>query len=172
MWILAFAPSGRSFSVWCRGVSPTPGAAWPRAVLVLQLGVTYTFAGIGKTGPEWWPWGGYDAVYRSLLQPHWNEIDATFVADLYPLTQLATALTMVFETGFFLVPLWLLLRDRYPRIRRFDPRWFFLPLGLVMHGTLELFMDLGPFALVTLAYYLLLFDAQEYAGFARRVRRG
>jgi hypothetical protein len=175
LWLLALSPCGASLSLpaWRRGqwVDPTPRAAWPRALLVLQISAVYTFAGLAKAAPEWWPWGGLQAVYRSLLQPHWNEVDTTWVAHVFPLTQLATVLTILFESGFFVVPLWLVARGRWPRVARWDPRWLFLGLGVVMHGTLEVFMDLGPFALISVSYYATCFSAEEYARAARALRR-
>ena len=176
LWILALSPAGTSASIDCRvrtgrWLDPTPRAGWPRWVLGLQIACTYTFAGWAKMGPEWWPWGGWKAVYVSILQPQWNEIDATWVAFVYPLTQLATVLTMVFECGFFLVPLWMALRHPFPALRRFDVRVPFLLLALGMHATLETFMNLGPFARISVAYYLTLFDADEYARAAAAIAR-
>lgn len=175
LFLLALSPCGASLSLpaaW-RGVwiDPTPRASWPRKLLMLQISVVYTFAGIAKAAPEWWPWGGLDAVYRSLLQPHWNEVDTTWVAHVYPLTQLATVLTIVFETGFFVVPVWAWwARWRWPALGRWDPRWFFLGLGVVMHATLEAFMDLGPFALISVAYYVTCFSSDEYRRAFGRLR--
>ncbi len=176
LWLLALSPCGASLSLpaWWRGVvwDPTPRASWPRKLLMLQISVVYTFAGIATAAPEWWPWGGGDAVYRSLLQPHWNEVDTTWAAHVYPLTQLATALTIVFEAGFFVVPVWAWwARWRWPALQRFDPRWFFLGLGLIMHATLEVFMDLGPFALISVAYYVTCVSSDEYAAAAARWTR-
>lgn len=175
LWILALSPAGATASVdaWMRTgrwLDPTPRASWPRRVLGLQIVVCYTFAGIGKIGPEWWPWGGLEAVYYSVLQPQWNERDATFVAWIFPLTQAATVVTLLFEGLFVLVPLWMWGRHRWPSWRRLDLRLPFLALGLAMHGALEWFMDLGPFAVISLSYYFLLFDADELAGAARRLR--
>ncbi|MCA9568313.1 MAG: HTTM domain-containing protein [Myxococcales bacterium] len=175
LWILALSPAGTTASVDCRvrtggWVDATPRAWWPRWVLGLQIACTYTYAGWAKMGPEWWPWGGWKAVYLSILQPQWNELDSTWVAFAYPLTQLATILTMVFECGFFLVPLWMALRHRTPWLRRYDVRVPFLLLAFVMHATLETFMNLGPFARISVAYYLLLFDADEYARAWRALR--
>jgi hypothetical protein len=175
LFLLALSPCGASLSLpaWWRGRTwdPTPRAAWQRGLLALQIAVVYTFAGLAKGAPEWWPWGGWDAVYRSLLQPQWNELDTTWVAHVYPLTQLATVLTIVFEAGFFVVPAWMVARWRWTWLQRWDPRWFFLGLGVVMHATLELFMDLGPFALISVSYYTTCFTSDEYARAAAAVRR-
>ena len=40
-------------------------------------------------------------------------------------------------------------------------RPLFLGLGLGMHAMLEGFMDLGPFALISVSYYVLFFSAEE-----------
>ncbi len=175
LWIVALSPAGASASVDAllrtgRWLDPTPRASWPRRVLGLQIVCCYTFAGLGKIGPEWWPWGGLQAVYYAVLQPQWGERDATFVAWAFPLTQVATTVTIAFESLFFLVPVWMWGRHRWPSWRRLDLRIPFLLLGLAMHGALELFMNLGPFALISVSYYFLLFDADEYATALRRLR--
>lgn len=167
LWLLVFAPSDASGSLACRmrtgrWVDPTPFPAIVRLLAVVQLTVAYTVTGWQKLGPEWWPWGRYEAVYRSLLQPDWARYDLAWIARGFPVTQAMTAATMSFEAGFPLVVLWMAARHRWPRLRRLDVRLVFLAVGLAMHGTLELAMNLGPFAWITTAYYLCFFDAEEY----------
>jgi hypothetical protein len=89
------------------------------------------------------------------------------VARLFPLTQAMTAVTMLWECGFPLVFGWMLARERWPAVRRYDVRLLFLVVGVVMHGTLELALNLGPFGWATTAFYFCFFDADEYA---RRLR--
>jgi hypothetical protein len=43
-----------------------------------------------------------------------------------------------------------------------DLRPIWVGVGLVLHGTLWAFLDLGPFAQATLSLYFALFSAEEY----------
>ncbi|MEQ1571684.1 MAG: HTTM domain-containing protein, partial [Myxococcota bacterium] len=169
LWLLVLAPSDASWSLAARvrtgrWIDPTPRPAVVRQLVMLQLVVTYTVTGWQKLGPEWWPWGGLSAVYRALLQPHWWRSDLTWVADVYPVTQGMTAITLAWECGFPLVPLWMGLRHVSPKLARFDVRLVFLVVGLGVHATLEAALNLGPFAWVTLSFYPCFFSADELRG--------
>lgn len=168
MWLLVLAPSDASLSLACRlrtghWTDPTPRPAVFRYLAVLQLCVVYTITGLQKLAPEWWPWGGLTAVYRSVLLPDWARWDMTWVAHVFPITQLATAITLFWEVSFCWVGLWLWRRWGW------DPRPAYVVVGIMLHAVLEVSMDLGPFAWATLAFYLCLYDADEYRALARRV---
>jgi hypothetical protein len=172
LWLLVLAPCDASWSVACRlrtgsWIDPTPRASIARWLAMLQLVMTYTVTGWQKLGAEWWPWGGLTAVYRSLLQPDWERTPLPWLGSAFPLTQLATVATIVFEGGFPVVPLWMWARHRHPRLRRYDARLVFFAMGVGMHAILEATLNLGPFAWVTMAFYLCFFDAAEYAAAAR-----
>lgn len=163
LWLLVLSPAGRSLSLdgrlW-RGTwtDPAPRVAWPRRLLAWQLVVTYGVTGWQKLGAEWWPWGGYTAVYRSLLQPAWARFDlAPWLGYLFPITQLMTAITMLWECGFPVIVLWWWARRRHHPFGRWPVRAILLGTGLLMHGILLLTANLGPFPLVTVAYYLCFF---------------
>jgi hypothetical protein len=149
--------------------SDEPVPAWPRWLLVHQLAVMYVSAGVVKLGAEWWPHGGLVAVYRSLVEAPYARADwSVWAARLFPLTQLATLATVLFEASWWLVPLWMWLRateDRGGRLRswasRVDLRVVYLAIGVVLHGSLAIALNLGPFSAITLAYYLALFRPEE-----------
>lgn len=174
LWLLVFAPSDHSLSLECRWrtgrwVDAAPRADVVRWLAILQICVVYGVTGWQKMGPEWWPWGGYAAVYRSVLIPDWSRFDlAPVLGHAYPLTQLGTAVTMAWECTFPLVGLWYWGRHRRPGWQRWDLRVPYFVVGLVMHGTLEVLMNLGPFAWSTLAFYLCFFDAEDWRRITRR----
>ena len=92
------------------------------------------------------------------------------------LTQIGTAVTWVFELTWPLVPLALWFRstaDRGGRLRgllnRVPIRAVYVTIGLTMHVTIFLIMEVGPFSWVTLAYYPCLFRPAELTHGWRRV---
>lgn len=179
LWLLVFAPSAQTLSLACRWrtgrwTDPTPVAAWPRYLAVVQLCVIYGMTGAQKLGSSWFPWGDWAAVYYALQTPSWARFDvdtmALLAARLYPLTQLGTALTWLWEVSFPVVLLaawWRHTRDRPGRLRalsnRLDLRWAYALVGITMHSILFITMELGPFSLITLAYYLCLWHPDEWA---------
>lgn len=179
--LLVLAPSTRTLSLDCRlrtgaWQSEELVAAWPRYLAIYQLCLMYCFTGLQKAGPEWTPMGGFMAVYYALLKPIWQRFPPMdWVAWVTPLTQVGTVWTWVFEAG---APVWLLAlyfrstRERPGRLRawsnRVDLRSLWALMGVVLHLQLWVWMELGPFQAVTLAYYTCLWHPDEY----RRLLRG
>jgi hypothetical protein len=86
-----------------------------------------------------------------------------WTAHLYPLTQIATAVTWWWETlaPLLLVVYWLrYTADRGGRLRnfvlRYDPRLLFAAVGVTLHLTILATVNVGPFSWVSLSYYLCL----------------
>ena len=151
---------------------PPPGEvpAWPRYLIMLQLVWIYFSGGQNKAGAEWGPFGGFSALANAVADPHAGRFDPSWVAPLYPLTQIATALTMAFELG---APLYLVFvyfratRDRPGRLRRFCNRWrlswAWLALGITFELGLAVLLRLGDFPWGMLALYpALLLPADLY----------
>ena len=169
LWLLVLADSGRTLSVsarWRTGQwrDPAPVAAWPRYLMVGQLILMYTATGLQKLSPEWFPWGGWQAVYNMLLVPAWARFDlAPVLGRLGPLTQLSTACTWAWESSFWMVGVWLLQRglDRPGHLRRLDLRSLYAMLGLSFHLGLLILTDLGPFSLICLSLYPSLYHPDE-----------
>ena len=143
-------------------------AAWPRYLVIVQLVVLYTGTGLHKISIHWTPAGGFSALYYILQQPSWQRGDMTWLASVYPLTQLATAITWGWELTWPVVLLALWSRttaDRGGRVRgfinRIPIRAAYVSIGLVMHGMITVLMVVGPFSWVTLAYYPCLFRPHE-----------
>ena len=106
LMILVFSKSHRIWSVdrwirqrWRGPPESTLVPAWPRHLIVLQLTVMYFLAGIQKFGITWMPIGNFSALYLILQDTTMTVQRFDFLANppWYPLTQLATAVTLIWE---------------------------------------------------------------------------
>ncbi|MEZ4450272.1 MAG: HTTM domain-containing protein [Nannocystaceae bacterium] len=165
----------RRHGVWIPRVDV---AAWPRYLVILQIAAVYFSTGIHKVSAFWTPMGGFSALYYILQQPTWHRFDMTWLAHVYPLTQVSTALVWIFELTWPLLGLALYLRQRpgdgrvRRLLRRFDPRTPYVIFGVSMHLMILAFMEVGPFSAITIAYYPCLYRADELRrGWARLRRR-
>jgi hypothetical protein len=152
-------------------------AAWPRQLLFAQLVWVYFSAAQNRGGPAWWPSGHFAALATVLSDPHFAAFHPGWTRSVYPLTQLGTALTMVFELGS---PLLLLLTflDRSPEggmagrlVRRLRLRFLWLALGVSLHLGIAATMRLGIFPYGMLALYPLFFDPGEVQGAVQLLAR-
>jgi hypothetical protein len=180
--VLVLAMSDRTLSVGCRlrtgrWTSEELVPRWPRVVIAWNLALIYTSAGVVKVTAEWMPAGDFRAVYTMMLNPAWARADWSWLmGPLFPLTQVATAATVVWEASWFVVPAWLLLRARpraggWGRVASVDVRSAYVAIGVIMHGTLWLMANLGPFSAITMAWYLVLYEPGEWAAAGRRMAR-
>lgn len=182
LWLLVLASSTKTLSLDClrrtgRLTSDERVKAWPRYLGIFQLVVVYWIAGLNKLGAGWTPAGGFSALYYILLQPDWQRVDMRFLAWIYPLTQVATAVTWLWELTWPVVLLWFLSRRKvtaahdgarpagrlWRALARYDVRLAYLALGVVMHLLTWLVMEVGPFSFVTMSFYLCLFTPEEIA---------
>ncbi len=150
--------------------------AWPRYVLVFQLALMYWSTGMQKVSDGWVPGGSADALWYILQQPTWQRAEMTWVAPLFPLTQVATLGTWLFEQGapILLLAFWFRrTRTRPGRARalfnRLDVRTLYLLVGVAMHAGIEATMEVGAFSLASLALYLCCYHPDEWAALARRL---
>ncbi len=181
LWLLVLSDSVATLSLSCRWrtgrwTSHRMVAAWPRYLIIAQLGVLYFFTGLHKVSIYWTPAGGFSALYYILQQPSWQYGSMHWLAYVYPMTQVATAMTWFFELGWPLAWLALYFRmhpERPGRIRRvfnrLRVRSIYAVVGFGMHVTIAIVMDVGPFTYVTLAYYPCLFRPSEVRMAGRRV---
>lgn len=182
--ILAFAQCGRGFSVdaWLKtgkwtgdgGLIP----AWPRHLLILQLAVIYQISGVSKFAGTWWPAENFSAIYYVLENPIYSRWDIDWGGALFPLTQAASILTLVFEWSAWLLPVAFWYRftsDRPGRLRalfnRIDVRLVYAFGGFALHIGIEVLMSLGSFAIAMLALYPVFIHPDEWARVAQWVRR-
>jgi hypothetical protein len=152
--------------------------AWPRHLLILQLVVMYFLAGVQKTALAWTPFGGYSALYLVLQDPHIARFDMSWLDGwAYPLTQVATATTHIFE---WTAPLMLLAyhyrdtRDRPGRLRAWCNRWSphqaWIAVGVLLHLGIWMTMDIGIFPWAMLLLYPAWFHPDELARAWTRLR--
>ena len=174
LWIVVLADATRTWSVdsWLRTrrfVDATPIPSWPRYLAILQLVLMYGSTGAQKVSAYWTPVKEFSALWYILQQPSWQWVDMAWVHPLYPLTQLATIGTWVFEltAPLLLVVCWLRLHPERPgRLRalvdRYDPRLPFAISGLTMHLGIMVTMNVGPFSPLSMAFYLCLWHPDEW----------
>ena len=155
---------------------PTLVPAWPRYLLLLQLCWVYFSAGHNKSDGAWGPMEGFSALASVLCDPHFARFDPGWVAGAYPLLQLGTLATMMFELSSPFVPIWIyyaMSRERPGRVRRLCNRmrlrWIWIAAGLTFHLGIAATMRLGIFPFGMLAVYPVLFQPDEFAAAAGRV---
>jgi hypothetical protein len=164
--ILAFSQSNARWSVdaWIRRRIGRPFAAtvpaWPRLLLFLQAIWVYFSSGHNKAPYEWGFAGNFTALGNTLSDPHFARWNPSWFEPVYPITQVGTATTMLFELS---APLMLLFAyyaataDRPGRLRhwcnRLRLRWLWFGLGVVFHIGIAAAMQLGIFAWGMLALY-------------------
>ena len=128
--------------------------AWPRYLLLAQLVWVYFSGGTNKSGDEWGPQGGFTALANALSDPHAARFAPAWVATIYPLTRVATALTMVFELG---APLYLVCYAKRWRTLR----WIWIGLGVAFELGIAIGLRLGSFPFGMLALYPVLLLPEE-----------
>jgi hypothetical protein len=181
--ILALSQAGArwSFDAWLlrkRGKAPPEKVpAWPRYLLLLQLAWMYFSAAHLRDGPAWWPWGGFAAIAQVLADPHFARFPIGSFTPVYPLTQVATVTTMLFEGSaplVLFVPAWYEheTAPRWAQMLR-NIRWGWLPTGVMLHLGIMVTLKIGAFPLGMLALYPALLhpdDLRKVRGFFRRPR--
>ncbi len=183
LWLCVLTPTTATLSAdaWILRGRPwrgRPVPAWARAVIVFQIVLVYWTTGLQKVSAYWTPGGDLSALYYILQQPSWQRFDLSFLAWLFPLTQLATFVTWLWEVT---APLWLLaLHYRATRIRpgrlralsnSLDLRTVYVAVGLFFHAALLVTLEVGPFPLISLAFYPCFWTHEELATMARRAGR-
>jgi hypothetical protein len=173
LWILVLSRSTETLSLdcWLRRRSLRSDAeipAFPRYLAILQLVLIYTTTGLQKLSVHWLPVSGFSAIYYILQQPAWQRFEMTWIAHVYPITQLATAVTWFFET--FAVLLLFVYYFRYTAerggrlrrwINRFDLRIPWMATGLLLHLFIYATMVVGPFSHIMVAMYFCLWEPSE-----------
>ncbi len=179
-FFLLVAGANATLSVDCRvrtgkWTSDRTIAAWPRRLMILQLLVMYAATGLQKMSPVWTPFGGYTALYWVLQDPNWRRFDMSWIGGVMPLVRGATALTWHWELGSPLLFLWYYAersKERGGRFRRwltrFDLRKPYVFVGIGLHIGILIGLNVGPFSLISLAYYLAFLTPDELADVWKR----
>jgi len=152
--------------------------AWPRQLLFAQLVWVYFSAALNRGGVAWWPSGHFSALSNVLSEPHFAVFRPGWTRSVFPLTQLATALTMTFELGSPLL-FALTFLDRHPGrgglagrlVCRLHLRFAFVALGVCLHLGIALTLRLGIFPYGMLALYPLFLHPDELSTGLARCRR-
>ena len=187
LFLLMFSGCGSCLSIdgWLRHrawIKPDIECmAWPRYLVILQVVVMYSAAGIEKLGFAWTPIGGYSALYLILQDWAVARFDFSWLAlqPYYLFTQLGTAGTLLWE---WTAPL-LLFAVYYKanpetdsKLRRWMSRVHFRELWLVVgccfHVLLVMTMELGIFPFAMMATYVAFFSPTEWRRFLHRLRGG
>jgi hypothetical protein len=187
LWLLVLARSTATLSLDCklrtgRFRSDEEISAFPRYLAVLQIVVMYWATGIQKVSVAWLPAGSYSALYYILQEPSWQRFPMAWAARVYPLTQLATAVTWIWEVTAPLLLLVYYYRSTEGRggrlralINRWDLRKPWAIVGAALHSMILVTMDLGHFSQIALAFYICLWRPEELraagAWLLARVRR-
>ncbi len=177
LFLLMFSGCGRALSLDGPGRTGGETPAWPRYLLVGQMVLMYFTTGLQKVSAGWLPFGPMDALWYILQQPTWHRIDMRWLWPLFPLTQLGSAVTWLFELGapLLLLAFWYrLTRERPGKARtwfnRVDFRTKFLLVGLALHLGIFLTMEVGPFLGTMLALYAACFSPAEWKRAIARLR--
>jgi len=144
--------------------------AWPRYLIMLQLVWMYFSGAQNKSSAEWGPLGGFTALANALMDPHAGRLPVGLVSAVYPLTRVATALTMAFEWG---APLYLVAyfaSERSPRRVWPGMRWVWLGLGVSFELGIAIGLKLGSFPYVMLAIFPVLLKPEEIAAALQRLK--
>jgi hypothetical protein len=183
LWLLVLADATATWS-WTtrrrlgRWSSDRRVAAWPRHLVVAQLVVLYVGTALHKVSVHWLPGGDFSALYYILQQPSWQRWDMTWLASVFGLTQVATAVTWTWELTWPAVLLAMYFHGtaaRPGRLRavfnRLRVRELYVTIGLVMHISVAVVMELGAFSLIVLAYYPCLYPARVWRTWSAAAHR-
>ena len=183
LFLLLFSGANATLSLDCRRksgswTSEAAIPAWPRYLLIFQLLVIYGATGLQKVSHTWTPFGGYSALYWVFQDPTWRRFDLGFSAFVYPLLVAGTAASWHFEIAAPGLLLYYYAR-RTPApggrvmgvLRRWDLRKPFAAIGIGLHVGVLIFLNVGPFSFISLAYYLALLRPHEMHGVIARARR-
>jgi vitamin K-dependent gamma-carboxylase len=181
LMILAFSGAGQAVSIdawWSTGSFWGDGRfipRWPRRLLLLQLVAMYFAAGVSKYAQQWWPWGGYTALWfiwhdwpvSAVAGKAWTE---TVLALRF--SQLATLVTILWEISFpAILWMWAAWRRGTPAwVRRLRPDLVYVALGATFHLGIALWLQLGIFPWAMLALYPAFLSGREWARIADAIR--
>lgn len=173
LWLILLSRSTATLSLDCRlrtgrFKSDEEISAFPRYLAILQLVVMYWSTGLQKISVYWFPAGSFSALYYILQQPTWQRYPMTWAAHAYPLTQIATAVTWIWEVT---APVLLLIyrfrdtADRGGRLRKWANRWDlripWAAIGVILHLAIFSALDVGHFSQISLAFYICLWQPRE-----------
>lgn len=151
--------------------------SWPRYLLICQLVLLYSMAGVQKLASSWLPFD-WSALWIAMHDPHFARFDAPWIwsAPAFRLSQAATLVTWLWEWSapVILLACWYRdTEDRPGRLRAFFNRshllaWWLL-LGATFHLGTHLTMRLGIFPFAVLSLYPAFVHPDALARWTRRL---
>lgn len=180
LWLCVLAGGDATLSVTARLATGRwwPSVAiWsaPRWLAGFQLVLMYWATGWQKLSAYWVPGGESSALYYILQQPEWHRRPMEWVAPLFPLTQLATTGTWLWEVS---APVWLWAVWLAATAERGGPwrawasrlrvRTVYAGVGVLLHLAIFVSMDVGPFSFLSLAFYAAMVLPGEWESAAGR----
>ncbi len=169
LWLLTLLGPTGTGSLECRlehgsWTSSAQVARWPRLLVVFQAVLMYTTTGLQKLSVHWVPGGDLSALYYILQQPTWQHADHAWVAWFYPVTQVGTLVSWLWEVT---APLWgLAVWAEEPDaplgrlgawLRRWRVRDVYAGVGVTFHLGVAALLDIGSFTWASLALYTAFF---------------
>lgn len=154
-----------------------PVPSWPRYLLVVQLCLLYSMAGVQKVASSWLPFD-WSALWIAMHDPHFARFDAAWSWSplVFQLTRLATFVTWLWEWSAPVILLAYWYRDtpdRPGRLRSFFNRhhllFWWLLLGASFHVGTHLVLRLGIFPFAVLSLYPAFVHPDALAALARRL---
>ncbi len=175
LWLLVLSSGTQTASMdawrrtgqWMPPLSTAP--VWGRFLVAFQILLVYGATGLAKVSAHWVPGGDASALYDILQQPTWQRFDASWVASVYPLTQVATTTLWIWE---FTAPLWgiaWLASLTNGGGRWTDIRFLYLGIGLGFHMGTECLLEVGAFGFASLAFYPALLHPADWVALRARV---
>ena len=173
LWLLVLQGPTRTLSLDCRlrtgrWTSQEQVLAFPRYLMVYQAVLMCTTTGWQKVSTHWVPGGDLGALYYILQQPTWQRRDLSFLAWLYPLIQLMTLVTWLWEV---FAPVWLFAfansLGAWPRwswLTTLRVRWIYMALGMTFHVLIAATLDVGSFSWASLCLYPAFIHPWEWRG--------
>lgn len=122
---------------------PTPGARLSLRVIQIHLCMVYLAGGLMKASGEQW-WNG-DAIWRSVMLPEYRQFDFGWLADHPWIATASGWMVILVETGYSIF-IW-------PR----RTRRLWIIAAVAMHLGIALFMGLGVFAAIMIAFTVAAF---------------
>lgn len=172
LFLLFLGRADQTLSLACRirtgrWTSDAPIWALPRYLMVLQITIIYVGAGLAKQGLGWF--FPYDALHYSLQRASYLRVELDWIPQVLPITRIGSAVSIWWELTFGVMALWFAARrgwlgTRATKLFRWDLRWLYLGIGVAMHASLSVLMQLGPFSAATVAFYVAFFEPRELGG--------
>ncbi|TNE91061.1 MAG: hypothetical protein EP330_06315 [Deltaproteobacteria bacterium] len=182
LFLCFLAPSTATLSLDCKlrtgaWTDDTPRPSWVRWLIVYQIVLVYWTTGLQKVSSHWVPGGDFSALYYILQQPSWHRFDMRWVSSFFLFTQIGTAVSWFWEV---FAPLWGLsayyaaTAEREGKLRawfnRMHVREVYLVLGVIFHLVIHALMNVGPFSMISLAFYPAFYGHDELTAAWSRLR--